>query len=168
MNKSGSANSNYKHGEKGTKLYRVWEQMRGRCQNKNNKNYKNYGGRGVSVCDEWMEYTNFQKWAHENGYKENLSIDRIDNDGGYNPNNCRWATVKEQNNNQRNTIRIEYKGEVKTLHEWCESLNLPVSRTYYRLRGGLTAKQAFELTPKEVMQVKRWKNPNAPKGASHD
>lgn len=92
---------NLKHGGRWTKLYMVWDSMRARCNTTTNKDYENYGGRGISVCSEWDDFVVFRKWAMSNGYKQGLSIDRIDNDGNYEPSNCRWATAHEQRINQR-------------------------------------------------------------------
>ncbi len=95
---------NYKHGMRYTRLYNIWRSMRQRCNNPNNVNYKNYGGRGISVCSEWdISFTCFMEWALANGYQEHLTIDRINNDGNYEPSNCRWATYKEQSSNKRNS-----------------------------------------------------------------
>lgn len=121
------------HGGKGTKLYEVWCSMRARCNCKTNKHYKDYGGRGILVCSDWDNFSNFKKWSEENGYKEGLSIERINNDGNYEPNNCRWATMKQQCNNQRNTLRFEFNGEVKTLHEWAEFLSISAATLYQRI-----------------------------------
>ena len=98
--------------------------MRNRCNNQNDGSYKSYGGRGISVCDEWSNYLSFKEWALTNGYEETLSIDRINNNGNYDPSNCKWSTVKEQNRNKRKNHLIEYNGEIKTLVEWSEQLGI--------------------------------------------
>ncbi len=87
-----------------TRLYSTWKSMRQRCYNKNNIGYKNYGGRGITVCDEWDDFSKFNNWALSNNYNKNLSIDRINNDGNYEPTNCRWATSQEQADNKRELI----------------------------------------------------------------
>lgn len=99
--------ANIHHGLCHTKLYNVWKSMKQRCNNKNNHAYKWYGGKGVKVCDEWNgshSYENFYKWAMASGYKEGLTIDRIDPDGNYEPNNCRWITISEQQRNRSNSL----------------------------------------------------------------
>lgn len=94
-------NRNVKHSGKGTRLYRIWKGIRNRCNNVNNKDYHHYGGRGISVCNEWSDFTVFRDWAFANGYCDVLTIDRIDNDGNYEPLNCRWTDMKTQRINQR-------------------------------------------------------------------
>lgn len=102
--------------------------MKSRCYNKNDKRYKDYGGRGIIVCDEWLDkengFMNFYQWAMASGYKDNLTIDRIDNNGNYKPNNCRWATDKEQSRNRRSNHLIKYKNETHCIAEWAEKLNI--------------------------------------------
>lgn len=93
------------HGGYGTRLYRIWKGVLSRCRNESSTDYKWYGAKGVTVCEEWSEYVNFRDWAISNGYKDDLTIDRIDPFGNYEPSNCRWATIKEQNFNKRNSRR---------------------------------------------------------------
>lgn len=101
-NTSGENNPNHKHNLRNTKLYAIWTMMKQRCYNPNNKNFKDYGGRGITVCEEWLnDVQAFYEWSMKNGYKEGLTIDRIDNDKGYSPDNCRWTTMKVQRKNQR-------------------------------------------------------------------
>lgn len=130
----GKDNGNYKHGGKHTKLYEIWCAMKQRCNNKNAWAYKYYGAKGVKVCEEWQkDYLDFKQWAELNGYTEGLTLDRIDNNGNYEPSNCRWVTMKVQANNQTHTTRIEYLGVRKTLHEWAELLGIHPSTLYHRI-----------------------------------
>lgn len=111
-----------------TQLSGVLRMIKQRCNDPTSKHYKNYGARGISVCDEWSGkggISNFVEWAMQSGYSPGLTIDRIDNDKGYSPDNCRWATMKEQSNNKGNNIRITINGETKTLTQWCEHYNVP-------------------------------------------
>lgn len=107
------------------RLYRIWCGMKGRCNNKNLKAYKNYGGRGIQVCKNWVNnYKEFEKWALNNGYNDNLTIDRINNDENYEPSNCRWTDRKEQNRNKRNNIYITYNGNKILLKDYAKEKNL--------------------------------------------
>lgn len=134
---------NLKYGICYTRLYHAWESMKRRCTNKNSKDYKNYGGRGITICDEWKDPKAFYDWAMTNGYKENLTIDRIDNNGNYEPSNCRWVTNKVQANNKRNSRLITYEGKTQTLAQWCEDLKIPYKKIHTRLRRGWDVKRAF-------------------------
>lgn len=112
-------------GNKRERLYDIWRAMKERCYNEKGVNYPNYGGRGIFVCDEWLfDYTAFKEWALSNGYQENLTIDRIDFNKGYCPQNCRWATKKEQNNNTRHNTMITAFGETNTLSQWSEKTGI--------------------------------------------
>lgn len=99
-------------------LYGVWNNLKQRCVNPNNPGYKYYGGRGISVCGEWREFFPFLTWALDNGYKPDREIDRINNDGPYCPDNCRWVSRKNSANNRSSTYRITAFGETKSLHQW--------------------------------------------------
>lgn len=113
------------HGKRNTRLYNIYQHMRARCYNINNKDYNSYGGRGIKICDEWKnDFLSFYNWSMNNGYQDDLTIDRIDVNGNYEPKNCRWATRLVQNNNKRNLHYITYKGVTKTLSEWCTYFNL--------------------------------------------
>lgn len=143
---------------RGTKLHCIWKQIKQRCYNKNNKNYKNYGGRGIKVCTEWQGvngFLNFKSWSMNNGYKEGLSIDRINNDGNYEPANCRWVTDIEQANNKRQNVIVEYKGERKTLAQWSRDLNIPYSRLQTRHYKGYSDKEIIEGKKKTIWNGRR-------------
>lgn len=124
------------HKMSGTKLFKIWCSMRKRCENEKETAYMWYGGRGIKVCSEWKGengFQNFYNWSVKNGYKNGLSIDRIDFNGNYEPSNCRWITQKEQCNNTRRNIYIDYNGERKTLSELCEIHNLKYGIMYHRV-----------------------------------
>lgn len=136
-----------KHGLTKSRLYNIHKGMKGRCYNKNNKDYNNYGGRGIKICDEWMDkekgFINFVNWALSNGYKENLSIDRINVNGNYCAENCRWATIKEQSNNTRNNMFLSYNGEEKTLEQWSELFGINKTTLRGRILRGWSLEDAF-------------------------
>lgn len=103
----------------GTRLYAIWQGMKRRTTTKTNPRYADYGGRGITVCPEWRDsFEKFRDWALTNGYQDDLTLDRIDNDGNYEPSNCHWATYLEQGNNTRRNHRIEFDGETHTMAEW--------------------------------------------------
>ncbi len=122
------------HGMAHTRIYNAWHSMKARCYNPTNHNYHRYGGRGISVCDEWKDsFESFYEWATSNGYSDDLTLDRVDNNGNYCPDNCRWVTTKVQNNNREVSINITYNGKTQNLSQWCKELNLPYMRIYQRL-----------------------------------
>ena len=103
-----NAEQNHKHKQSGTRLYGIWQGMLGRCRNPNDASYARYGGRGITVCDEWKsDFKAFMDWALANGYDEHLTIDRIDNDGNYCPENCRWATIRQQARNRSSNLLLD-------------------------------------------------------------
>ena len=119
------------------KLLKVFRNMHDRCSNSRHKNFDRYGGRGIHVCPEWSSFDAFAKWAADSGYAEGLTIDRIDNDGDYTPENCRWATRSEQNNNRSTCITVEYAGKKMPLKQAAEAAGLPYQalRQRYRAKG---------------------------------
>ena len=126
--------NHYLHGGVHTRLYTIWKTMRQRCNNPNAQKHEIYHDRGISICDEWNDFNNFRIWAYSNGYAENLSIDRINNDDGYRPENCRWATAKEQSNNRRNTIRFECMGKLMTISEIADICGISYKLAYDKLK----------------------------------
>lgn len=129
----GCKRGNHTHAESKTRLYNIWNNMRERCSNVKNPQYKDYGARGISVCDDWCSFELFRVWALSSGYSENLTIDRIENDKGYYPENCRWATSIQQANNTRKTRLITYNGETHSVSEWARILNIKQSTLNMRL-----------------------------------
>lgn len=144
--KSGTAHPRFKHGgtveHKQERLYRVWANIRKRCTNPNDKNYKHYGGRGISCCPEWDEYASFRDWAMASGYdpdapKGQCTIDRIDVNGNYCPENCRWASQKDQMNNVRTNRKVLYEGRYYTAKQLAQKLGLPYQTVISRINRGL-------------------------------
>lgn len=132
-----------KHGKKGTRIYAVWQSMKQRCFNKNHKSYKQYGGRGITVCNAWLEFEQFNDWAMANGYDENAefmqcTLDRINVNGNYEPDNCRWTNSKVQSENTRTSRKIEYKNEIHCLSEWARILKIGRDKLKYKINKGFT------------------------------
>lgn len=133
--------SNYKHGGcsdgKSSRLYCIWQGMRDRCSNPSFIGYQYYGAKGITVCDEWNGvdgFSLFQSWALSNGYQSDLTIDRIDSDKGYNPDNCRWVSYKTQNNNRKHyNLEISYNGEIHTVSQWSDITGIPYQVIWDRL-----------------------------------
>ena len=123
------------HGMTNTRLYRIWSNMKNRCYSETNKKYKNYGGRGIIVCDEWKN--SFEQFYKDMGIPdENLTLDRIDVNGNYEPANCKWSTQKEQQNNRRNNLIIEYQSKKYTLQQICDLLGKNSDIVQQRLKRG--------------------------------
>lgn len=120
-----------------TRLYGIWADMKARCNNPSVKCFPRYGGRGITVCAEWLhDFKSFENWAYANGYREYLTLDRIDNTKGYSPDNCRWATKSEQAQNRRTTRVLEICGERKTIHEWATTTGIPKYVIAKRVEAG--------------------------------
>lgn len=137
------------HGETGTRLHNIWIGIKTRCYNPNHHNYKDYGGRGIKMCDTWKnDYLSFAKWSRENGYLEDLSIDRINVDGDYSPENCRWTDRKTQGNNKRNNVMITANGQTLSRAEWARKNNIPVGAILARQSRGWSAEDSV-MTPIE-------------------
>ena len=122
------------HGHSNDRIYNIWLAMKNRCYAKSFYRFSDYGGRGIKVCEEWKNnFEAFYNWAMKNGYADNLTIDRIDVNGNYEPSNCRWVTMEVQNLNKRNSHLITYKGITKTMTEWAREVGLPPCVVQYRL-----------------------------------
>lgn len=134
MRSCGCRGGNHKHDLCGTRVYRIWQAMKNRCRNKNAPNYKFYGGRGIRYCPEWEDFNNFLSWAKSNGYRDDLSIDRIDCDGDYCPENCRWATMEEQQANKRKNYSLIFNGEKVCLRQYCALVGVSYTMLTTRLK----------------------------------
>lgn len=126
---------NFIHGQSKTRLYRIWGSMKDRCKNSNTPCFERYGKRGITVCKDWHKFELFRQWAVSNGYSENLSIDRINNDGNYCPENCRWSTLVIQNNNTQRNVFYEFMGDNHTVAEWSVILNFKRYQFYNRIKN---------------------------------
>ena len=132
------------HGMYGTKLYKTWNNMISRCYCKSFRKYRNYGGRGITVCDEWKaSFVSFMEWAMANGYREDLTIDRIDVNGNYEPSNCRWLTNEEQQLNKRTNRNIEYNGEIHPLTKWAKITGIHPKTISTRIDRGWSVEEAL-------------------------
>lgn len=135
--------SSYENGHR-TRLGRIWNNMKKRCYNENNNSYCFYGAKGVVVCDEWVhDFNAFRDWALSHGYRDDLTIDRIDSNGNYSPDNCRWATPKEQAYNRSSNHVITYNGKTMTMTEWAESLGMNYRTLSKRIRDGWAIERAL-------------------------
>lgn len=150
----GKCNPNYKHGCRHTRLFSVWANIKSRCFNENASHYNRYGARGIVICEEWRNnFKAFYDWAMVNGYTDELTIDRIDNNGNYCPENCRWVTVKEQSRNKSTNHLFTVFGITKSLIEWCEKYHIHYKTVRDRLKRGWDIERA--LTEKVQTKFRR-------------
>lgn len=155
LNRENLNKSRTTHNKSNTKIYKVYHSMIDRCSNHNMPNFSHYGGRGIKVCEEWKNnFEQFYEWAINNGYREGLSIDRIDVNGNYEPSNCRWVTTYVQNLNKRNSSFITYKGVRKTITEWGKDAVCGVQSFRGRIGAGWDMERALT-EPKRVTLEER-------------
>lgn len=153
--KNGSNNPNYKDGRKGTRLYRIYNNMKTRCYNPHSYSYKHYGARGITICKEWLEdFSAFKEWALSHGYRDNLTIERLNVNESYTPSNCVWATYKVQANNMRSNHLETIDGVTKNITEWAEFYGISVKTVRDRLLRGWDLKRALT-TPVDPKYRKR-------------
>ena len=134
------------HGLAHTRIYNIWRGMKTRCYTPSAGSYSRYGAKGVRVCDEWFEsFEAFYSWAINNGYKDDLTIDRIDNTKGYSPNNCRWVSPKEQSLNRRNVRMITYKGKTQCIAAWAKEKGIDKTVLLHRINAGIPLEEALEV-----------------------
>lgn len=147
------------HNDTKTRLFKIWSGMKERCYREKHSHYKNYGGRGIKVCEKWKnDFGEFKEWAINNGYKENLTLDRINVNGNYEPSNCRWATQKEQHNNTRKNHYIQYKGKTYTISQLSELVGIKYTTLKERIKAGWSIEDAVS---KPVRQRTKGYRPSA-------
>lgn len=135
---------NKTHGQKGTRLYRIWSGMKNRCSNSNLREYPQYGGRGITICDEWMAFEEFYSWAKQSGYRDDLTIERVDVNGNYEPANCKWIPLGKQALNRTNTLFVTFKGKKRALKGLCRELRLSYPMVFNRIKYlGWTTEKAL-------------------------
>lgn len=139
------------HGMSNSRLYRIWQNMKNRCYNPNVDRYDRYGGRGITVCEKWRDsFEAFYKWAIDNGYSDELSIDRKDVNGNYTPDNCRWISMDKQADNKSNSRIFEYNGEARTVSEWSKILDISRDIIWNRIKRGWDIERVF------TQPIRKW------------
>lgn len=141
-----------KHGLSYTRIHKIWHGIKQRCLNKNNSRYNWYGGKGIKICDEWKDsFINFYEWSVSSGYNDTLTIDRIDFNGNYCPENCRWISQKDQKRNTSKNILITYKGETLCLAALAEKYGIKFSTAYSRIKRGKPIEVVFQKHESEAI-----------------
>lgn len=150
FNREQSSKKHRTHGESDTRLYALHKKIKSRCMDSKNDRFSDYGGRGITMCPEWLDsYVTFRDWALANGYRDDLTIDRRDVNGPYSPENCRWITNQEQQNNRRDNHYITYNGQTRTITEWARIYNLSENGLVHRIRRGWDVERAFHTPMQE-------------------
>lgn len=142
------------HGKSRTRLHNIWHSMKARCYLKTAINYPAYGGCGISVCDDWLRFEPFQQWALSHGYNDNLTIDRIESKGNYEPSNCRWATMLEQANNRSANKKFTHNGVTRNLKEWALLVGVKSNTIMYRINSGCSFEDAIKKGRKKNVKRK--------------
>lgn len=137
----------YRHGDTGTRLHNIWRGIVKRCDATSGEAFEKYAGRGISLCAEWRVYEAFRDWANANGYRDDLTIDRRDNEGSYSPDNCRWAGLKQQARNRRNTHLVSAFGRSQSLADWQDETGIGWSTILYRINAGWAPETALTKRP---------------------
>lgn len=145
LQKEAVGNLRKSHGLSNSRLYRIWSQMKQRCEDENNRAYKYYGGKGVTVCDEWNDFSVFAQWALESGYDDTLTIDRVENSVGYEPKNCRWVTMLAQNNNKTDNHLLTYNGKTQNITQWANEVGICRATISRRIHLGWSVEEALTL-----------------------
>lgn len=135
-NTKGKRNGMYKHGLSKTRIHKIWDGMKYRCNCPSNPHYKDWGGRGIKICKEWDDFITFYEWAMANGYDDTLTIERIDNDGDYCPENCKWIKRGDQAKNRRVCIFLTHDGVTKSLVDWANEYGIKYATIYHRYQLG--------------------------------
>lgn len=145
LSRENTSNMFKKHGKRNTRLYKIWCDMKARCYNPNELGYKWYGAEAKNISEGWVHnFQAFYDWAMSNGYRDNLTIERIDGTKGYSPENCKWATMQEQQNNRRNNRKVHYNGELFTIAQLARKYNIPYKKLWRRLNDGWEIQRALE------------------------
>lgn len=135
------------HGQKGTRIYNIWRTMRKRCFKPDHDSYRYYGAKGIIVCDEWLMFIPFYKWAIANGYNDDLTIDRLDDNGNYEPSNCQWLSMWEQNRKHKHCILITHQGRTQLAIDWAREFGVKLPTFYWRYHRGYSMDKILGISP---------------------